>query len=362
MPRITEFQLIDQIARRQRTAKKSPSVLLGIGDDAAAVRPRLGQITLLTTDTLIEKTHFDFSYSTFFDIGYKAVSVNLSDIAAMGGTPRFFLVSLGLTGKESARDIDQLYRGIEKASQEANAFLIGGNITRSSTDFFVSITMVGEAPQKEIVTRSGGRPGDRLYVTGTLGDAAMGLHLRGGGSVPCEASMTAPGAGVPVVGRGEVTTPNKSFMQKLALKHRRPKARFQEGAILGQNQIPSAMIDVSDGLSSDLSHLVKASGVGVLLEEDKIPISSSLRRHAKAIGEDPLYYALNGGEDYELLFSVPESRIGRLEMLIQKRIIAVTPIGWLTEKRAGRVVRRGDGTVCKLEPLGYDHLKEGNTK
>ncbi|MEK7747469.1 MAG: thiamine-phosphate kinase [Nitrospirota bacterium] len=330
VPYAGEFALIDRIARRQQTAQNAPDVLLGIGDDAAAVRISPGKKALLTTDILIEKTHFDLSFSTFFDVGYKALSVNLSDIAAMGGRPRFFLVSLGLTGRESLRDIDQLYRGIKKASQEAGTVLIGGNTACSRALFFVSITLLGEAPKKEIVTRGGGKPGDYLYVTGTLGDSASGLDL---------------------LKKGIASS------QKLVLKHKRPKARFLEGYLLGQNKIPSAMIDLSDGLSSDLSHLAKASGVGVELEEDKIPISASLKLYGQLAGVNTMAYALNGGEDYELLFSVPKNRIKKLNALIQKGTLFATPIGRLTEKIKGLLVKKEDGTTYKLQRLGYDHCK-----
>ncbi len=336
---ISEFALIRRIQKQAvKHSLDDPKILLGIGDDAAAILPSHGNCILITTDMLLEKTHFDLAFSTFFQIGYKAVAVNLSDIAAMGGTPRFYLVSLGLTGKESPRNIDALYRGMNEAGHEAGissqwpCHLIGGNTARSAF-LFISITLLGEMPKKEIVTRSGGAIGDSIYVTGTLGDSAAGLEIlkkrvRGG-----------------------------SF-QALPLKHQMPKARLREGRLLAQNKIPSAMIDISDGLSSDLSHLANQSGVGAQLECAYLPISASLKRYAKSMRANCYDYALHGGEEYELLFCVPEAKQDRLEALIQDGEIEAHRIGALIPKRNDLQVVGMDGTIYKLNPLGYDHFRK----
>ena len=328
---IGEFELIRRIQKKNAPIV-DPAVLLGIGDDAAAILPTYGNALIITTDMLLEKTHFDLSYSSFFEIGYKALSVNISDIAAMGGTPRFYLVSLGLTGEESVVNIDSLYRGMVQAGYEVPTSLIGGNTTRSRAGLFISITLLGEAPKNEIVTRSGASVGDSIYVTGTLGDAAAGLE-----------------------------TLKKKYTQgsfrALPLKHQIPKPRWREGRLLAQHQIPSAMIDISDGLSSDLAHLANQSGVGAQLECAEIPISPTLKRYAKSIGANPVDYALHGGEEYELLFCVSEKNRDRLETLIQNELIEAQCIGKCLPKRNGLLVKGMDGAVCKLEPFGYNHFK-----
>jgi thiamine-monophosphate kinase len=326
---IGEFGLIKRI--QKRPFAKSPQVIVGIGDDAAAVLPTPGKSLLLTTDILVERVHFDLAFSTFFQVGYKAVSVNVSDIAAMGGRPLYFLVSLGLSGKEFLADIDQLYRGMEQASRKMPLGLIGGNIAASRTRFFVSITLIGEASKSRLVTRGGGRPGDLLYVTGTLGDAAAGLEI--------------------LRQKDKV-----SSFGTLIRRHQVPKARWKEGLLLAEEKIPSAMIDVSDGLSSDLTHLAHQSGVGAEIELSHIPISPSLKRYARSIGADPIPYALHGGEDYELLFSVPPKKANQMDVLIQDKTISARCIGSLVRKEKGLLVKDRKGMTYPIEAGGYDHL------
>ncbi len=335
---IGEFGLIQRIQKKWGGNKRA-GLFLGIGDDAAAILPTAGHSLLLTTDILIEQVHFDFSFSTYTEIGYKALSVNVSDIAAMGGRPLYFLVSLGHSGAESVSHIDQLYRGIHRASLEAKISLIGGNIAHSPSGFFVSITLVGEAPKETLLTRSGGRAGDWLYVTGVLGDAAAGLDIlkeKGG--------------------------QKSRLFSSLIKKHKMPKPRLREGCLLAQQQIPSAMIDLSDSLSSDLSHLTDQSGVGAELWMENIPISVSLKRYAKARGVDPLSYALYGGEDYELLFSVPEKKREKIEKLIRGGELSARPIGRLLEKRRGLLVKDTKGRTRALVPRGHDHLMGASKK
>lgn len=324
-----EFGFIRRIQKRFPSTSKIP---LGIGDDAAAVRTSPQKYTLLTTDTLLEKTHFNRSYSSFFQIGYKAVAVNLSDIAAMGGAPRYFLVSLGVSDLTRISDLDQLYRGIEKASQEAGIHLVGGNTTRSKNHFFITLTLTGEISKKEMVCRSGAKEGDAIYVTGTLGNASAGLTL--------------------LKKKG-----NQKRYANLIPRYQCPQARVFEGRLLAKERIPSAMIDISDGLSGDLNHLIKQSQVGAELVLDQIPISSSLIRFSKQNKCDHMKYALFGGEDYELLFSVPEKKIRKLNKLLENNLIQATQIGRIIPKKRGLVIRKRDGTLQKIKPLGYDHFK-----
>ena len=329
---IGEFGLIRRIQKRWGGHS---SAWVGMGDDAAAILPTPGKSLLFTTDTLIERVHFDRSFSTLVQVGYKAVSVNVSDIAAMGGRPLYFLVSLGLSSAETVADIDQLYKGMRRASVETNIDLIGGNTAHSPSGFFVSLTMIGEVSPKEMIVRSGGHSGDLLYVTGTLGDAAAGLEILQKRD-------------------GKLNDPS------LIKRHQTPNARWKEGCLLAEQKIPSAMIDLSDGLSSDLSHLMNQSGVGAELYLEQIPISSSLKRYAKSINADPFSYALHGGEDYELLFSVPKRKKGKIDALINDGSVSAHCIGRLVEKKSGLLVKGKDGSIRPLQAKGHDHfLKTG---
>ncbi len=305
---------------------------IGIGDDAAAIRPSRGMRLLITTDSLIEQVHFDLTFSTYDQVGKKAIAVNLSDIAAMGGIPRAFLISLALTARQTTQEIASLYRGIRQASRGLD--LVGGNISHTPGPFSIGITLLGEAAPKEIVTRGGAQIGDALYVTGTLGDAAAGLEILRLGQ-------------------------NAKGFRSLIQRHCVPTPRIQEGRFLATHAMASAMIDLSDGLSSDLHHLATQSGVGATLDLSKLPTSSALTRYALQAGVDPIQYALDGGEDYELLFSVPQIRQERFERLIQKGMIRATHVGFIVHSRLGITGRTSRGKTIKIRPLGYDHMKIG---
>jgi thiamine-monophosphate kinase len=330
-----EFGLIDRI--QKRSPPPAGPVPLGIGDDAAAILPPRKQYLLLTTDSLIEGTHFDPAFSTFQEVGYKSVMVNVSDIAAMGGVPRYILISLGLTERQTIEEVDRLYKGIESASRKTGLDLVGGNIAFSTGPFFISPTVVGEVPKKEMLTRAGAREGDILYVTGTLGDAAAGLAL---------------------LKKGVETKP----FARLVRRYRAPQVRWREGRLLAKARIPSAMIDLSDGLSSDLGHLMERSGLGAEIEADRLPLSPPLRRAALQMGADPIEYALNGGEDYELLFSVPRTKIKQLEKLIEEGSIAAHRIGRMAPSRTGLRLIDSSGQSRTIAPGGWDHLRKGRKK
>jgi thiamine-monophosphate kinase len=327
-----DLQEIGEFGFIRRIKKKfsfSSTVPIGMGDDTAAILPSGNKYLLLTTDSLLESVHFDLSFSSFYQIGCKAVSVNVSDVAAMGGVPRYFLISLGLNKRVDVGDLDRFYRGIQKGARESGTELIGGNTAFSKGPFFISLTMVGEVPRKEVVKRSGAKVGDALYVTGTLGSAAAGLEILKKGISP------------------------KLFPQ-LVRQYQTPKARWREGRLLSKKAIASAMIDLSDGLAPDLSHLVEESGVGAELNLKDIPMIPSLRRYALQSGRKAVEYALRGGEDYELLFSVPQNKIRKLESCIQDRFIRATRIGTITE---GGLTARIEGKLQRIEPQGYDHFK-----
>ncbi len=331
MAKVSEFDFIAQI---QKQFSSSPDfVSLGIGDDAAAFLPSRGYLNLLTTDTLIEDIHFSRAHSTFEQIGIKAVAVNLSDIAAMGGRPRSFLISLGVPNHIKFSDLKQLYRGIKKASDTANLALIGGNTTRTNGPFFISITLHGEVSKKQMITRCTAQVGDSIYVTGTLGDAAAGLDcLKEGRAI-------------------------KGY-RHLLQQQRCPQARTTEGMLIAQTGIASAMIDISDSLSADLRHIMMQSGVGAELTCAKIPLSPSLKRYAKQHKMDALDFALYGGEDYELLFCVPPGKEKKLAQLIKNDLMQATHIGTICSKREGMFTRGRDKKKQPLTAKGYDHFLE----
>jgi thiamine-monophosphate kinase len=322
-----EFGLIERIGRT--AARDAKRVLVGIGDDAAALALAPASTLLATTDMLLEGVHFDLGTTDLSSLGWKSAAVNLSDIAAMGGTPRFCLTSLGLPASLTAEGVAELYRGLNACLKRYRTALAGGDTCRSRTGLVISITLLGEAAKGRAVTRSGARPGDLLFVTGTLGDSAAGLEL-----------LRARGKGQGARGREEE--------KKLIERHLRPMPRVSEGMLLAG--VASAMIDVSDGLSSDLAHLCEQSGVGAEVLADRVPLSKELRS-VRGFTRPAAEYALSGGEDYELLFTVPRAKLGRLRSLR----IKATEIGSITRGRTVMLVEVG--RKRPLPPSGYDHFR-----
>lgn len=312
-----EFGLIDRIRRR---AGAAPGVLIGIGDDCAAVELP-GELLLTSTDLLIEEVHFRRAWTTPHLLGRKSVAVNVSDIAAMGGTPRQLYLGLGVPPAMAVEEIEALLAGVLEAAGEYGAALVGGDTCRSPGPLLIAVTASGSVPAGEMIRREGARPGDGLYVSGTLGDAALALRQLQAGETP------------------------EPF---LAGRHHDPQARTRLGRALATAGIPSAMIDLSDGLLADLGHILEASGVGAEVEEETLPLSPAL---ARALATDPslLELALGGGEDYELLFTVPA---GREEALAAAAAAATTPVS-----RVGRIVAPEQGLTLRdrlgrQQPLG----------
>jgi len=320
-----EFGLIDRIGKTApRNAKRAP---IGIGDDAAALLLSPSSMLLATTDMLIEGVHFDLKTTDLYSLGWKAAAVNLSDIAAMGGVPRFCLTALGIPPSLTVEQVDEFYRGFSVCIRKRGMVLVGGDTCSSPKGLIVSVTVLGEADRKRVLTRGGARPGDLIYVTGSLGDSGAGLELLKAG-----ARSQKPGA------------------RRLIEKHLRPVPRVAEGRKLALSGLASAMIDVSDGLSSDLGHLCEQSGVGAEVFADRIPLSKELTS-VKGLKQQPLEYALSGGEDYELLFTSPVE----LEREIMSLRVRAAVIGAITRKKGMRMVTE-KGDVHPLVPGGYDHF------
>lgn len=330
---ISEDELIAAITRL--LSGDAPGVIVGLGDDAAVLAPTTGH-QLLTTDLLVEGVHFDLAAISPRDLGAKAVTVNVSDIAAMGGSPRAALASIALTEYVEASWVMELYGGMRDACAEYAVALVGGDTNRGDL-VVVSVCVAGEVAPGRAVTRSGARPGDAIVVTGSLGAAAGGLAVS-----RTQAAKTA-----------EVLS--RPWGRELVDAFERPVARVGEGQMLARCGA-TAMMDLSDGLAKDLSRLCRASGVGGRVELAAVPVSRALREGGASLGVDPLALALGGGEDYELLATLgpDDVEVGRRE-LDERFGVTLTSVGTIVEG-AGLVALDPDGGEAPLEAAGWDHF------
>lgn len=326
--------------RRLQTQAAGPDrqVFQGIGDDTAVIKTSASEWTLLTTDLLAEGIHFDPALSSFEDIGYRAAIANLSDIAAMGGTPRFMLVAIAIPPTCSEGQIQQLYRGMLQAVRPHRVSLVGGDTSASRRGLFLNITLTGIVKPRQVLLRSGARVGDRLYVTGTLGDSHAGLKVLTGRK------------------RGGRTILPPPQVRWLLARHHRPSARVEEGRWLVKHALATAAIDVSDGLSGDLRHLCEESGVGADIVAGALPLSQACQAYAAAQHLDVRELAIQGGEDYELLFTVPLRKQSRFERLAAATSFRFTCIGAITPRRSGLRIRRDDGAFAALPITSYEHF------
>ncbi len=348
-----EFGLIEKI--RKSTFRGSPSVLIGIGDDAAVLKVSASAVWLATTDMLVEGVHFDLGHTDFHSLGWKAAAVNLSDIAAMGGFPHFCLTSLGIPSAVTVEHISEFYRGCNALLRAHHTMLVGGDTCSSPQGMIVNIVLLGEAARTRVVSRAGAQPGDRIFVTGTLGDSAAGLELLR--NADCGMRNERPGKtrGTKQQFRckdfeSEIRNP-KSEIKKLIERHLRPAPRVEWGQKIALSRCAHAMIDISDGLSSDLAHICEQSGVGAVLHAEKIPRSAALLTATGRLKKPSLHYALSGGEDYELLFTAPPGKINKLQSLG----IPMTEIGEITRTRK-TLIMDGREKKAPLKPTGYNHF------
>jgi len=328
LSRLGEFGLIERV---RRATPKSRGVLLGIGDDAAWVASKFGSL-LITSDLLIEGVHFDLKWTSLFALGYKAVAVNLSDIAAMGGTPAYLILSLGIPARFRSEDIDEFYRGIRSLAKKNGVALVGGD-TNLADSLLISACLIGHAPYRP-VTRAGAKIGDDVYVTGTIGDAALALKLL----------------------KSKSPQPERGPAAYLLARHHRPTPKVAAGTLLARERLATAMIDVSDGLLQDLGHICKVSKIGAVLWEEKLPLSPAYRA---LCGKDGTRPALTGGEDYELLFCAPprnRSRIAKLQHGTAD--LVMTRIGTCVSARAGITVLDSAGKPLSIRAEGHDHFKK----
>lgn len=337
---LREFELIR--ALQARYSRGHPSIIRGIGDDAAVVMPAAKHWTLLTTDLLAEGIHFDLTTATFSDIGYRAAAANLSDIAAMGGRPRYLLAALAVPRSGTSRHVHQLYLGMMAACRPAGVRLIGGDTSGSDRGWFVSLTLVGDVPTGRVLRRDGARIGDRIYVTGTLGDSLAGLRL-----------LQHP----PSRRQSHSASLSPAHRRFLIRRHLRPTARLREGQWLCTIRWATAAIDLSDGLSGDLRHICEASHVGAEINQATLPISPACRAFAQASGLDPIALALQGGEDYELLFTGSPRRHNAMERAARRTGLRITCIGTITAARTGIQVIGPKGQHRPLSNTSYEHFR-----
>ncbi len=317
---VSEFDLIAQLTKTWVYCDKS--VVTGIGDDAAVMVPNQKKLTLLTTDSLVEGVHFTFKTSSPEDIGFKAMAVNLSDIAAMGGTPRYALVSLGIPSYIKAPVIKKIYEGMSALAVPYRVALVGGNISRDPHHFWMAITLMGEVLPRHLKKREGAKIGDLLYVTGSLGEAALGLRT-------------------------------KNF----SVRQRRPIPRVLEGQFLGSQKAVTSLIDISDGFLSDLNHVLKASRVGAEIDLKKLPRHKSFENACRKLKLDPLQLLLNGGEDYELLMSVNPKQASAFENQARRKKMKLTCIGRITRGQGIWGLCENSTKLVRLFPTGFDHLE-----
>ncbi len=330
-----ERAMIDHI--RRRLPHPPAPLIVGPGDDAAVFEPERGAFQVLTTDALVEGVHFDRRFSTPADIGYRVIAVNVSDIAAMGGRPEYALLSFLLPEAWTVDELDGLLDGLLEAASEYRITIAGGNLSRSPGPLVVDVTATGSVRPRKLLTRSGGKPGDALYVTGTVGSATAGLgwmrefRLKAGPPEPPEMDMAT-----------------------CIRRYLRPGARVRMGMLLGRNKAASACMDLSDGVADAVRQIADASGTGAVIDASALPIEPAAARWFSDHGSDPVNAALTGGDDYELLFAVPGRFRGRLRAVQSAaRGLQVTRIGELTTDRAVRMTR--DGVEVEL-PEGYSHF------
>jgi len=307
---IGEFGLIDRITKKPR--KKD--IIVGIGDDAAVVKTKKG-LQVLTTDTLVEGDHFRLDWFTPKQIGMKAIEINVSDVAAMGGIPKYVLVSLALPKDIDVEFVDDLYEGMWKTCDKYDIEIIGGNMAHSK-EIVISITLTGEVDKNNLCLRSGAKPGDFILVSGPLGNGRAGLR---------------------------VFQENLKDFEKVRKAYLEPKAQLKTA--LEVAPFSNSMEDISDGLASELKHICKQSKCGAIIYKDKIPVKDDVRKVAKTLGEDEYDYALFGGEDFELVFTVSKNNIKKVKGYL---------VGEITKDK--KIILFSEGKPKNITNFGYDHF------
>lgn len=348
-----EFGLIERLAKE--ISVKNSTTVKGIGDDCAVLSPTEGMQTVVTTDMLMEGIHFDLTYVPLRHLGYKAVMVNLSDVFAMNAEPRQVTVSLALSNKFKVEDVEELYAGMRLACERWGVDIVGGDTTASLTGLAISITAIGEARAEDIVLRSGAKPTDLICVSGNLGAAYMGLQLLEREKLIYneqveEARKSGSKEQMELLKEAQPDFSGKEYILERQLK---PEARGDIVATLRKAGIrPTSMMDISDGLSSELMHICKQSQTGCRIYEERLPLDYQTAAMAEELNLNVSTCALNGGEDYELLFTVPLAQNDTVSALEDIRVI-----GYITEPDKGCALITRDGGEHSLKAQGWNPLK-----
>ncbi|WP_019948699.1 thiamine-phosphate kinase [Hymenobacter aerophilus] len=339
LDKVGEFGLIGRI--QQTVELKQPSTILGIGDDAAILAPAAGQELVISTDLLTEGVHFDLTFCPLKHLGYKAVAVNVSDIAAMNALPTQIVVAVSIPPRFTVEAVEELFEGVKLACEAYNVDLVGGDTTGSRAGLTISVTALGQVAAGQAVRRSGAGPNDLLCVTGDLGGAYLGLQVLEREKQVWQADPESQ----PELG-------NYPYVLQRQL---RPEARMDVIHELRElGVVPTSMIDVSDGLASEVLHLCQASGTGARIFTENLPIANPTLEVANEFNLDPIMCMLNGGEDYELLFTVPLADHAKL-----KNHPDITIIGHMVDKSEGANLITKSGQPVPLKAQGFSHFDHG---
>ncbi len=334
-----EFGLIQHLT--DKITLKHDTTIKGVGDDAAVLSYK-NKETVVTTDLLLEGIHFDLTYTPLKHLGYKAVAVNVSDVYAMNAAPKHITVSLGISSKMSVEALDELYDGIYAACDYYNVDLVGGDTTTSLTGLTISVTAIGEGEKDKLTYRNGAKPHDLICVSGDLGGAYMGLQLLEREKRVFQGNPEAQ--------------PDLSGYDYILSRQLKPEARKEIPALLNTiGVVPTSMIDISDGLSSEIMHICKQSNTGCRLYENKIPVDPTTAMLADEMGINPTVTALNGGEDYELLFTISQSDYEKFKDVGDVNIYI---IGHITEETKGTYLVTNADQEVELQAQGWNPIKK----
>src|SRR5438093_2661707 len=329
-------------------------MVVGIGDDAAVVEPARNRLEVLSVDALVEGVHFDRTFTPPAAVGHRALAVNLSDLAAMGAAPRLALLSLALPAALPIADFDQMISGLTALAARHRVHVAGGNLTRSPGPLMIDVTVVGTVKRRQALTRGGARPGDELWVTGTIGAAAAGLQmLKAAKGATTDGTETNGGHGQ----TGSPCPPSSSVpsVGEHCIRHYLyPEPRVRIGSLLGRNRAATACMDLSDGLADGVHQIAEASGVGAIIDAGALPVESAAREWFDRRGTDAVVAAATCGDDYELLFSVRPRDGRRLAAALRQGDAPLTRVGQCTVDRA--VILRRDSGDHPL-PRGYAHFR-----